>query len=52
MDAGDAEDFAQEAEGAEVLEAEEVVEGVDKLLALGVEDLVKYFFVVAADDLR
>jgi hypothetical protein len=52
VDAGDTEEFAEQFEGADVLEPKQVIEGVDKLFALGAEDLVEYFFVVIADDLR
>ena len=51
MDSGNSEELSEEFEGADVLESEEIVEGVDELFAFGVEDLIEYFFVVVSDNL-
>ena len=49
VDPGNSEELSEEFEGANVLESEEIVEGVDELFAFGVEDLVEYFFVIVSD---
>lgn len=52
MDASYTEKLAKEAKSSDILNSEKIIEWVDELFSFRAEDLIEYFFIVAAYDLR
>jgi hypothetical protein len=48
---GDSEKFSEEPKGRDILESQEIVEGVNEILSFGAEDVVEDLLIVVANDL-